>query len=1346
MMLTLRKDSNDVFHVRHQVPSTKRTQSDKERKKKEKHGRRERSQETEERRKRTGRKLSEALWSPKQMLLRRKKPLGPSLSWEPERLDAVGSTEARSRIHSDGSDGSENERLKHGDCIEEPRFELELLCGHCALVAAHRRELLKTEIESAVKLLARRLGSGRTWQGTTKVPLQGMPNIVVSSISSDEDELTPERNTSSERGSSLQTSETSSPCSSASASPQVQRCDNDIILVDSQSSQDQSPPRLLMPPALLSPYPDSASPPRSNSVDLSTLRRDIELLSISSGDSATESEFEPPTPAESVRTTRSKSHDPACPGSVLRRPSRIEYLSELFRKALAKSPVVRRTAVEQESRTVNKHRTSRYWLDEQIHPSEHIWLPSSGPGSSTSVDSECYVGEKDCRKVGEKRRCAACHVVAHTSCFPLLSKLNLNCKMTFYDHTLKKQSQKEANDSLSMHHWVHKWRHEGRCTKCGKSFQQKMFNFQQKEKKETMAVACSWCKDSYHLKNCFTKEKLEERCDRGQLREMVVPPNWILRLPTRHRNKHKQNTNRQSKRPTRQFIVKPNDWSAGPSQPLLVFVNPKSGGNKGSKALHTLCWLLNPRQVFDITSLKGPKFGLEVYRKIITQLRLLVCGGDGTVGWVLQTLDNLNWPTYPPMAIMPLGTGNDLARCMGWGGVFSDEPMSQLLQAVLRETTVTHLDRWNVDVEPNESSPLDSTDELSDAVQSSLPLTVMNNYFSIGADAHVALQFHHSRSANPQMLNSRLKNRIAYGGLGTIDLFKRSWKDLSEYIYLECDGVDLTPRIKELKLHCILFQNITYYAGGTIPWGNDSIGDFVKPSCCDGLLEVLGFTTATLAALQMGGKGERLAQCSTVKVITLKPIPMQVDGEPCLLAPSHIRLNFHSKVPMLRREKKTNCTPNLMRRNTRNYHKDSQASSTSLIMQLPVIVVGRHDYDTYKDAFERLKDTAFEIGVINMDSESDLSTAREVVQKLLLDHPCLPYDSGREWRFLDYVTNAEEGTFRVSRAQEHVNSISDICNPDDCLLILDDAFPSITNRSAGMDANLMYAPPAAVQQPQRTLMQRRISETLRIVLSSDAQETHLLCCAGDRCSKFIDLWMTYDGDAEAIGRGGSRSGPGPGCTVGAVELPTQAPEFSGKSSSRCEGCVIVQQANVVELRVLLADLVGQSLQLSAVEIGSNCRVVRQQFETIDSMNSPSDAQHDLLLMDFTFHERIRHFIASAPRTFVGVVDVEDPFFISSDNGVQPVESAASGEQLNTHVQASSAVVVAQCMWEPLTSFFTIPRDRSPLLTVGSDQRRLAAKHRTPSYKCCSVRFFTPSNYISAGRPERGSSSSFLFPA
>ncbi|VDO10740.1 unnamed protein product [Haemonchus placei] len=105
-----------------------------------------------------------------------------------------------------------------------------------------------------------------------------------------------------------------------------------------------------------------------------------------------------------------------------------------------------------------------------------------------------------------------------------------------------------------------------------------------------MAVTCSWCKESYHLKHCFNREKLEERCHRGQLRELVVPPNWILRLPNRHRNKHKQLSNRESKRPTRQFVVKPNDWSGGPSQPLIVFVNPKSGGNKVSEIAISFEW------------------------------------------------------------------------------------------------------------------------------------------------------------------------------------------------------------------------------------------------------------------------------------------------------------------------------------------------------------------------------------------------------------------------------------------------------------------------------------------------------------------------------------------------------------------------------------------------------------------------------------------------------------------------------------------------------------------------------------------------------------------------------------
>ena len=63
---------------------------------------------------------------------------------------------------------------------------------------------------------------------------------------------------------------------------------------------------------------------------------------------------------------------------------------------------------------------------------------------------------------------------------------------------------------------------------------------------------------------------------------------------------------RRSHEDQRPFVIKP--VPASHMKPLIAFVNPKSGGNQGTRILRKLQWLLNPRQVFDL-SLEGPKNG-----------------------------------------------------------------------------------------------------------------------------------------------------------------------------------------------------------------------------------------------------------------------------------------------------------------------------------------------------------------------------------------------------------------------------------------------------------------------------------------------------------------------------------------------------------------------------------------------------------------------------------------------------------------------------------------------------------------------------------------------------------------
>ena len=63
--------------------------------------------------------------------------------------------------------------------------------------------------------------------------------------------------------------------------------------------------------------------------------------------------------------------------------------------------------------------------------------------------------------------------------------------------------------------------------------------------------------------------------------------------------------------------------------------------------------LLNPIQVWDLAD-GGPGKVIESF-SVLGRLRILVCGGDGTVSWIISELEkNKALKRWPPIAILPL--------------------------------------------------------------------------------------------------------------------------------------------------------------------------------------------------------------------------------------------------------------------------------------------------------------------------------------------------------------------------------------------------------------------------------------------------------------------------------------------------------------------------------------------------------------------------------------------------------------------------------------------------------------------------------------------------------------------
>ena len=240
---------------------------------------------------------------------------------------------------------------------------------------------------------------------------------------------------------------------------------------------------------------------------------------------------------------------------------------------------------------------------------------------------------------------------------------------------------------------------------------------------------------------------------------------------------------------------------------FVFLINPISGGGQGKVIFKFLPEVMSSMNYGDdqwkaeFTNIDGLE--KQIGEALANTETLIAVGGDGTVSSVLSVMVSSEYAKKTKIGLIPLGTGNDLARVLNLYKPYVDKGQLFLVRRLL-QAKARPFDIWKVNGK-----------------------IAFANYFSGGIDARIAHDFNYARATGQFNSNSVVVNKLHYvksffadrsyalkkGLLSYVDAEGRSWQKL-------LDGH-----------RTVIVGNIPSFASGANP--------FYKSDMADGLLEVV---------------------------------------------------------------------------------------------------------------------------------------------------------------------------------------------------------------------------------------------------------------------------------------------------------------------------------------------------------------------------------------------------------------------------------------------------------------------------------------------------------------------------